>query len=161
MPKPTPPMTAPARYSVLESTAADETINAVPAASATEPALAPIHGAVRPNTSWPAAADPASTTIPMPARTALVVSNSRTPSPGPSEKNRPPIDHEARTASAASRKGCRALAGTLGRATVSRRRRRPSTGSGMKYAPANAIAKSIKRTTYGRVLRRVAELHER
>src|SRR3954467_8330059 len=106
-----PPMTAPARNRLRESIAADETINAVPAASATEPALAPTQGSLRPRTSRPMAADGANTTIPIPARIAFVVSKRREPSPGPSEKKRPPIDQEERTASDESTNGRRAEAG--------------------------------------------------
>ena len=66
---------------------------------------------------------------------------------GPSEKNRPPIDHDEITASAASRNGRRTDLGTLGRCGVNRTRPCERTGSGNASAPANATANSASSTT--------------
>ncbi len=51
---------------------------------------------------------------------------------GPSEKKRPPIDHDESTASAARKNGRRATAGTLGCWAVRRKRPRFSIGSGIQ-----------------------------
>ena len=77
------------------------------------------------------------------------VSRMAADSAGPSEKNRPPIDHEESTPRAASRNGLRTTGGTLGRCGVSRARDRSATGSGISSAPVNAIANSANRITYG------------
>src|SRR6266571_3526060 len=61
-----------------------------------------------------------------------------------------PIDQEESTARAARMKGRRTTAGTRGRSTVGRKRERSSTGSGIEYAPANAITTRTSRTTYDR-----------
>ena len=119
----------------------------IPAARAIEPVLAAIQGAVRAVRSWAIVAAAASATMPLPDTIALLVSNRCPASCGPSEKKRAPIDQEERTARAARRKGRRTTAGTLGRATVSRKRERSSTGSGIQYAPARAIATRTSRTT--------------
>ncbi len=50
------------------------------------------------------------------------------------------------TARLASRNGWRIPAGTLGRGGVSRKEERPSTGSGIQYAPANAVANRTSST---------------
>ena len=60
-------------------------------------------------------------------------------SPGPMEKNRPPIDQEESTAREATRNGWRMPAGTPGRCGVSRTAVRSGTGSGIQYAPARAV----------------------
>ena len=117
-----------------ESAAAATTISTIPTDSATDPAAAPAHGAVRPNTSCATAAEPASTKTPTPATRWSVVWNRFAESCGPSERNRPPIDHDEMTPSAASRNGRRTARGTLGRCGVSRRRPRALTGSGIASA---------------------------
>ena len=66
---------------------------------------------------------------------------------GPSDRNRPPIDHEDITPSAARKKGRRTSRGTLGHCGVSRRRERDATGSGISQTPAKAIAKSTNSAT--------------
>ena len=105
MPKPTPPMTEPARYSALASIAADDDQ----------------HRAGGERDGAGARADPRCRAAeheltggragehddPDPADDRVVRVEESDASPGPSEKNRPPIDQEARTASEASRKGRR------------------------------------------------------
>ena len=59
-PKPAPPRIEPARYACPSRAPTATTISAIPAASAIEPALAPSHGAVRPEQQLSAAAAPAS-----------------------------------------------------------------------------------------------------
>src|SRR5207253_8297125 len=115
------------------------------AARALEPALLAIQGAVRPVSSCAITAAAARATTPMPDTITLVVLNSCPASCGPSEKKRAPIDQEESTARAARKKGRRTTAGTLGRATVSRKRDRSSTVSGIQYAPASAVATRTSR----------------
>src|SRR5262249_44676655 len=104
----------------------------MPAASAIEPRLAPIEGEGRAVSSWAATAAPASATMPLPEAVTLLVLKRGAASWGASEKKRPPIDQEESTASAASKKGRRATAGTLGRSAVRRKRPRFSIGSGIQ-----------------------------
>ena len=104
---------------------------------------------MRPNASWATAAEPASTKTPTPATRWSLLWNRLDENCGPSEKNRPPIDHDEMTASAARRNGRRTSRGTLGRCGVSRTRPRELTGSGIASAPVNAIANSPSSTTYG------------
>ena len=66
---------------------------------------------------------------------------------GPSERNRPPIDHEEMTASAARTNGPRTTDGTLGRCGVSRGRELRPTGSGIRATPTNAMAKRTNSAT--------------
>src|SRR5260370_26377430 len=73
----------------------------MPAASAIEPTLAPIQGAVRAVSSWATTAAPASATMPLPETITLLELKRWAASCGPSEKKRPPIDHDESTASAA------------------------------------------------------------
>jgi hypothetical protein len=146
-PKPAPPMTDPMRSRAAESVAAEATMIAVPAASARDPPEAPTHGARRPNASCEAEPHAASTKTLMAVTMWFVESNRVAESCGPSERNRPPTDHEESTASAARRKGRRTLRGTLGRCGVSLTRERSATGSGISSAPTKATAKSTKRTT--------------
>ena len=68
-----------------------------PVASATEPAAAPSHGAVRPNRSCAAAPEPASAKTLRPATRWSFVWNRVAESCGPSERNRPPTDHDEMT----------------------------------------------------------------
>src|SRR5262249_58172444 len=84
----------------------------IPAASATEPAPAAIHGAFRPTASCETRAAAERATTPIAATIALLVPKRWPASCGPSEKKRAPIDHEDNTASAASTKGRRTLTGT-------------------------------------------------
>ena len=141
-------MIAPARKTTLESVEEAMTISTMPAASATEPAAAPAHGAVRPSTSCATARRAGQREhAGMPATRWLVVWKRSPESCGPSDRNSPPIDHEDITPSAASRNGRRTARGTLGRCGVSRRRERDATGSGISQTPAKAIANSTNSAT--------------
>jgi hypothetical protein len=146
-PKPAPPTTEPTRSRAAESVEAATTMIAVPAASATDPPAAPTHGARRPKRSCAAEPQAARTKMLMPVTMWLVVSNRVADSCGPSERNRPPTDHDESTASAARRNGRRTPGGTLGRCGVRRRRERAATGSGMSSAPVKAMAKRTNSTT--------------
>jgi hypothetical protein len=123
------------------------TISTIPSESATDPAAAPAHGAPRPKASWAAAADPARAKTHRPGTRWSVVWKRIPESWGPSERKRPPIDHDEMTPSAASRKARRTGGGTLGRCGVRPRGERSATGSGMSSAPAAAIAKRMKSNT--------------
>src|SRR5262245_20738954 len=107
----------------------------IPAASASEPTLVAIQGALRPDRSCAIVAAAASATTPLPDAIAFVVLKRWAASWGPSEKKSAPIDQEDRTASAARRNGRRTAAGRRGRWTVSRNAERLRTGSGIRYAP--------------------------
>src|SRR6478609_11083161 len=115
MPNPSPATIEPARYPAPEPAVVAATIVNVPIARAIEPTLAPIHGAVRPKTSCENAADAVSATMPMLATITSDDPKRCAPSCGPSEKKRPPIDHDESTASAARTNGRRTTDGTLGR----------------------------------------------
>src|SRR5580765_4265679 len=93
-PKPAPATIEPARKAALDPVAAAATIAMIPAARASEPAPAAIHGALRAVRSCASAADAARATIPLPETTALLVLNRCPASSGPSEKKRAPIDQE-------------------------------------------------------------------
>ena len=62
--------------------------------------------------------------MPLPETIALLELKRWAASCGPSEKKRPPIDHDEITASAARKNGRRTTAGTLGRSAVRRKRPR-------------------------------------
>src|SRR5215211_2333926 len=98
-----------------DSVAAASTMTAVPAASATDPPAAPTHGARRPNPSCAAEPQAARTNTLMPVTTWFVVWNRLADNCGPSDRNRPPTDHDESTASEARRNGRRTVEGTLGR----------------------------------------------
>ena len=146
-PKPAPPMMAPVRKTTLESVVAAMTISTMPEESATDPAAAPAHGGVRPRTICATAAEPASANTGTPATRWLVVWKRSAESCGPSDRNRPPIDHDDMTPRAASRKGRRTAVGTLGHCGVRRRPVRSATGSGIRQTPSRAMAKSTKSAT--------------
>src|SRR5262245_32241747 len=93
----------------------------MPAARAIEPAPAPIQGKVGPVSSGATTGGAASATMPLPETIVLLELKRWAASCGPSEKKRPPIDHEESTASAASRKGRRTTVGTVGRSAVRRK----------------------------------------
>ena len=124
-------MIEPARNAALESAAAATTISTVPAASAIEPALAPIQGAFAvSNCATPA--DAASATMPLPAAITLLVLKRCAGNCGPSEKKSAPIDHEDRTASAARMNGRRTTAGMLGALQGQPKTGPVETGSGIQ-----------------------------
>ena len=102
---------------------------------------------LRRKASCATAAGPARAKTLIPASRWSVVWNRPAASCGPRARNRPPIDHDDMTPSAASTKAGRTAGGTLGRWGVSRKRARVVTGSGMRSAPAKAIANSTKRAT--------------
>jgi len=104
----------------------------MPAARAIDPVLAATQGAVRAVRSWARVAEPASAAIPVPETMTLVEWNRWRASWGPSEKNRAAIDQEESTARPASTNCGRTTEGILGRWTVSRKRERPGTGSGIQ-----------------------------
>ena len=82
----------------------------------------------------------------MPSTRWLVLSKTLADSAGPRARNSPPIDQEEMTPSEASRNGRRTAGGTLGRWGLSRRPEGAATGSGIRRAPAKAIAKRTSST---------------
>src|SRR5918999_242770 len=140
-------MTQPTRKIAVDWEAEATTMTSSPMARATEPADAPIHGAVRPNTSCATEPQPASTKMLMAATRWSVESKSLAESCGPRDRKSPATDQDERTARAASRKGPRTTGGTPGRCGVNRGRERGDTDSGMRSAPTNATAKRANRTT--------------
>ena len=146
-PKPAPPISEPTQNSAGVSVPAARTIAIMPVASASEPPAAPAQGAVRPNASCAAAPAPARAKTPSPATRWLSVWKRLADSAGPRERNRPPIDQLETTASAARKNGRRTLAGTWGFCGVRRGLPVLVTGSGIRSAPAKAIANSTSRTT--------------
>src|SRR5512133_3014299 len=146
-PKPAPPMIAPVRKTTLEAVEEAMTISTMPAESATDPAAAPAHGGVRPSASCATAAEAARAKTPSEATRWLVVWKRSPDSCGPSDRNKPAIDHDDMTPRAARKKGRRTADGTRGHCGVSRRRERDATGSGMSQTPAKATAKSTNSAT--------------